>query len=140
MPKTHFARSLAVFAAAVLIVGCAGPSYRAGTTGRPYSAAVTYRGLTFVAGKIGSERGPGVSFEAEVNSAIDALAAELQKDGLTLNDCLTATVYLTDMARYEEFNAIYGPRFTTPPARACVAVKELPLGARVEIQVVARAR
>lgn len=140
MPILNLVRSVAVLIVAVLIAGCAGPSYRAGTTGRPYSAAVTYRGLTFVAGKIGSERGPGVSFEAEVNSALDALAAELANDGLTLDDCLTATVYLTDMARYQEFNAIYGPRFTTPPARACVAVKELPLGARVEIQVVARSR
>lgn len=124
----------------MLFTGCAGPTYRAPSNALgPYSASVTYGGLVFVAGKIGSERGD-VAFAVEAKSAVDALEAELARDGLTLDDCLSATVYLTDIGNYAEFNSIYGPRFTNPPARACVAVKALPGGARVEIQVIARAR
>ena len=74
-------------------------------------------------------------------SAIDAVENQLRDLGLGLGDVLVATVYLTDMNRYGEFNKIYGSRFQEPyPARACVAVAALPAGARVEIMVTARAR
>jgi len=125
----------------VLIAACAGPVFRppANALG-PYSSSVEHGGLTFFAGKIGSQRGPGVSFADEASSALDALEAEMQGVGLGLSDCVSVTVYLTDMDRYAEFNEIYGPRFETPPARACVAVRALPGGARVEIQAIAASR
>lgn len=129
--------ALAPLAILALTAACAGPVYRAPSNALgPYSASVSTGGLTFVAGRIGTERGD-VDFAVETNSAIDALAAELQRAGLELDDCVSVTVYLTDMDRYAEFNAIYGPRFRNPPARACVAVRELPGGARVEIQAIA---
>lgn len=102
----------------------------------PYSAMVTAGELVFVSGKIG-RRGEG--FETEVRTAIDAVESELARLGLGLRDVVSATVYLTDMQRYAELNAIYAARFPAPyPARACVAVAALPAGAQVEIQVVAR--
>ena len=104
----------------------------------PYSASVTRGGLTFVSGQIGAVRG-AVEFEEEASSAIDAVEAELARAGLGLEHCLSVTVYLTDLALYSEFNAIYGRRFVPPPARACVAVEQLPGGAHVEIQVIAAA-
>jgi len=66
---------------------------------------------------------------------------ELGKAGLGLADAVNVTVYLTDMGRYGEFNRIYASRFPKPfPARAVVAVRGLPAGAQVEIQVTALRR
>lgn len=102
----------------------------------PYSSAVISGDFVFMSGKIGER---GVSFEHEVTTAIDAIEGELARTGLGLGDVVSATVYLIDMDRYAELNAIYAARFPEPfPARACVAVAELPAGAQVEIQVTAR--
>ncbi|MCP3914541.1 MAG: hypothetical protein GY711_03165 [bacterium] len=102
----------------------------------PYSAAVVSGDFCFVSGKIGER---GQSFAHEVETTIDAVEAELAREGLTLADVVASTVYLTDMGRYGELNEIYGGRFPAPyPARACVAVAALPGEARVEIMVTAR--
>jgi 2-iminobutanoate/2-iminopropanoate deaminase len=104
----------------------------------PYSAAVLTDELCFVSGKIGAARD---DFESEVDSAIDALAAELTRAGASLGDVVSVNVYLTDMANYPRLNAVYARRFVEPyPARACVAVSALPGGAHVEIQAIARRR
>jgi 2-iminobutanoate/2-iminopropanoate deaminase len=104
----------------------------------PYSGAVLDERYCFVSGKIGERGG---SFEEEANTAIDALASELARAGLTLGDLMSVTVFLTDMELYGAFNQVYARRLPEPyPARACVAVRELPAGARVEIMAVARRR
>jgi len=102
----------------------------------PYSGHVRAGDLVFVSGKIGEGGG---TFEHEAATAIDRVAAELARARLSLDDVVSATVYLTDMELYGAFNAIYAARFPAPyPARACVEVGELPGGARVEIVVTAR--
>ncbi len=102
----------------------------------PYSAGVVHGDLVFLSGKIGERGG---SYEKEVETTIDAVERDLQKLGLSLADVIEARVYLTDMALYGDFNAIYGRRFPAPyPARTCVAVAALPGAARVELQVAAR--
>lgn len=102
----------------------------------PYSGAVLADDFIFVAGKIGQRGG---SFEVEVNTAIDAVEAELARAGATLANVVQATVFLTDLDRYGEFNALYGDRMGPPyPARACIQVSRLPGDARVEILVIAR--
>jgi 2-iminobutanoate/2-iminopropanoate deaminase len=104
----------------------------------PYSAAVTAGDLAFLSGKIGERGG---SFEREVETAIDALEAELRRLDLGLADVTAVTVYLTDMSTYAEMNAIYGQRFPEPwPARTTVAVSGLPGGARIELSATARHR
>jgi 2-iminobutanoate/2-iminopropanoate deaminase len=104
----------------------------------PYSAAVTAGDLVFLSGKIGERGG---SFEREVETAIDALEAELKRLDLGLGDVTAVTVYLTDMSTYAEMNAVYGRRFPEPwPARATVAVTALPGGARIELSATARRR
>lgn len=104
----------------------------------PYSASVRAGEFVFVSGKIGT---PSEDFAREANGALDALAAELSTYGLALEDVVSVTVFLTDMARYADFNALYAARFAAPyPARACVAVAALPAGAAVEIQAIARRR
>ncbi len=102
----------------------------------PYAGSVTYGDLIFASGKIGERGG---SFEREVQTTIDAVETELARSGATLDDILQATVFLTDLNNYGEFNDIYGRRLGKPfPARACVEVSRLPGGARVEIQAIAR--
>ena len=104
----------------------------------PYSGAVLAGDLCFVAGKIGATRG---EFAEEAESALDRVAEELAGVGLGLEDVVSATVFLVDMGRYEEFNEIYSRRMPAPyPARACIAVRELPRGAQVEVQVIAARR
>lgn len=135
----------AVSIALLVHVACAGTSCRSSSSVRhvpaegalgPYSAAVVAGDLCFVSGKIGERGG---TFAHEVETTIDAVEAELVREGLGLGDVVAATVYLTDMGRYGEFNEIYGERFPAPyPARACVAVAALPGAARVEIMVTAR--
>ncbi len=118
-------------------LGPGGPVYQKaeGAIG-PYSGAVLAGDFCFVAGKIGDRSG---SFEQEVVSVLDAVEEELGRAGLQLSDVVAATVYLTDMERYGDFNKLYGARFQDPyPARVCVAVAALPAGARVEVQVTAR--
>jgi 2-iminobutanoate/2-iminopropanoate deaminase len=104
----------------------------------PYSGSVLAGDFCFVSGKIGQRGG---SFEAEAESAIDGLDAELRRSGLTLADLVQVTVYLTDMGLYGPLNQVYASRIPAPyPARACIAVRELPAGARVEILGIARRR
>lgn len=102
----------------------------------PYSSAVVVGDLALLSGKIGER---GQSFEHEVETCLDAVLETLTELGLTFADVVEARVYLTDMARYAEFNEIYGRRMSAPyPARTCVAVAGLPGGAQVEVQVAAR--
>jgi len=104
----------------------------------PYSGAVRGGDYWFISGQIGKGGG---SVEDEANSALDNLEAELERAGLTLDDVVSCTVYLTDIVDYSHFNSVYSKRFRAPyPARACIAVKALPAKARVEIQAVALKR
>ena len=132
-------RALLVLALALAASCKASPVEHAVAEGAlgPYSGAVRADQLVFLAGKIGSER--DADFEREAETAIDALAEELQGLELDLSNVVSCTVYLTDMELYEALNEVYARRFPAPyPARACVAVAALPAGARVEIQAVAR--
>ena len=102
----------------------------------PYSGAVEAGGFVFVAGKIGD---PAVSFALQMNQALDAVQEELGRAGLALSDVVSATVFLTDIELYGSLNRIYSSRFSRPfPARTVVAVRSLPAGAKLEIQVIAR--
>jgi len=127
--------------ACLLATGCAAPRTdhlpAKGALG-PYSAAVSSGDHVFLSGKIGKRGG---TFAEEVKSAIDAVEVDLLALGLSLNDVLSANVFVTDMALYAELNTAYAARFPQPyPARTTVGVTSLPGGARVEIQVVAARR
>ncbi|HEX5581280.1 MAG TPA: RidA family protein, partial [Gemmatimonadaceae bacterium] len=76
---------------------------------------------------------------AQAHRAFDNLELVLQDAGLTMEDVVKVNVYLTDMADFPAMNAAYRTRFTAPyPARTTVAVAALPLGASIEIELVAR--
>ncbi|MAG59142.1 MAG: reactive intermediate/imine deaminase [Planctomycetes bacterium] len=111
------------------------PTHRpAGNALGPYSASVTAGNTTYVSGQVS----PHADFATEVRGTIAKVKAQLARAGLTLADVVAATVYLTDIGNYGAFNEIYQAEFPAPyPARACVAVKQLPANARVEIMVTA---
>jgi len=74
----------------------------------------------------------------ESAQALQNLKTVLERSGSCLQSVLRCRVYLTTMDHYASFNAVYKTFFkTNPPARVCVAVKELPLGALVEIECTA---
>jgi 2-iminobutanoate/2-iminopropanoate deaminase len=100
----------------------------------PYSASVSAGGVVAVSGQIS----PASEFSVEAEQVLRKVERELQRAGLGLADVISCTVFLTDMEHYSAFNEVYARVLTAPyPARACVAVKALPGGARVEVQVFA---
>jgi len=109
----------------------------------PYSQAVRAHGLLWLSGQIGldpkSGRLAGEDLHSQALQVMRNLAAVLQAAGADLHDILKVNIYLTDMSDFAELNALYaewlgGHR----PARATVAVAALPLGARIEMDLVAR--
>jgi 2-iminobutanoate/2-iminopropanoate deaminase len=109
----------------------------------PYSHGVWAGDLLFLSGQTpidpatGSLVPGGVTEQTE--RVFDNLAAVLGDAGLTLHDVVKVNVFLTTMDDFAEMNAVYGQRFGEPhPARSTVAVAGLPLGARVEIELVAQ--
>ena len=111
----------------------------------PYSPAIRTGDLVFLSGQIGLRPGTrelaagGVS--AETEQALENVRTVLTAAGLSPADVVKCTVFLADMRDYEAMNAVYGRFFASaPPARSAVGVSGLPLGARVEIECIARAR
>ncbi len=108
----------------------------------PYSHAVRSNGHLFCAGQTpldpetGELVGGGVA--AQTRQCVANLFAVLAAAGLGAEDVVKCNVYLTDMDDFAEMNAAYETLFTAPfPARTTVAVAGLPLGAAVEIELVA---
>ena len=77
--------------------------------------------------------------EAQTHQCLDNLFAVLAAAGLGPDHVVKVNVFLTDMGAFVEMNAAYASRFSEPyPARTTVGVASLPLGADVEIELVAR--
>jgi 2-iminobutanoate/2-iminopropanoate deaminase len=111
----------------------------------PYSQAVAEGGFLFMSGQIPLDPATGElvagGIEAAVERVFDNLEAILLASGLTLDDVVKTTVYLLAMSDFAAMNAVYGRRFGNHrPARSTVAVAQLPKGASVEIDLVAKLR
>ena len=110
--------------------------------GAPYSQAVRYGDLLFVAGQLplapGHESIDGESIDEQAEQVCENLKAILEAAGSSFENVLNTTIYLTDFADFARLNEVYG-RYVgeNPPARATVQIAGLPMGARVEIAVVA---
>ncbi len=108
----------------------------------PYSQAVVSGGLVFVSGQIPLDPATGAlvpgGFAEQAGRALANVGAVLEAAGCARSSVVKATVYLTDLARFVEFNDIYAAFFGDHrPARAVVGVAALPRGAQVEVDVVA---
>ena len=111
----------------------------------PYSQAIAEGGFLFTSGQIPLDPSTGELVPGDIQSAVervfDNIEAILSASGLTLDDVVKTTVYLLRMSEFGPMNAVYARRFGNHrPARSTVAVTELPKGASVEIDVVARLR
>jgi len=108
----------------------------------PFSSAITAGGLTFFSGQVGqnvqTKKLVEGGVEAQTAQIFHNLTAVLEAAGKTLSQVVRVGVYLTDMADYAAMNEVYTQHFQQPyPARTTVAVLALPLGAAVEIDMVA---
>lgn len=107
----------------------------------PFSQAVIANNLIFTSGQIYlTPEGKLLegTLEEQVHQIMKNLQAVLKEAGVSFSNVVKSTVYVTDMSVYGKINEIYGSYFSAPyPAREVVCVKKLPLGAKVEISMVA---
>lgn len=108
----------------------------------PYSQAIQVGNLVYTSGQIPIDPATGVFVEGgikeQTRQSLTNVKAILEEAGLSMNNVVKTTVYMTDMGNFADMNAVYAKFFTEPyPARSAVAVKTLPKGALVEIEVVA---
>ena len=107
----------------------------------PYSQAMVFKDLIFTSGQLpldpATQKIPG-DIREQARNSLGNVRAILESAGSGLDKVLKTTVYLTDMSDFLAVNEVYASFFVEPfPARSCLAVKTLPLGARVEIEAVA---
>lgn len=116
---------------------------RAPTPVGPYSQAVEANGFLFISGQIAIDPSSGNlvkdSIEAETKQIMENIKAILEARGLSMENIVDTTIFITDIDFFPAVNMVYGEYFKegNAPARKTVAVKDLPLGSRVEIAAIA---
>lgn len=107
----------------------------------PYSQAIRTEGLIFCSGQLPIDPATGnmpEGIKEQTRQSLANVRAILAEEGLDINNVVKTTVLLADMSLFAEMNEVYGETFATPfPARSAFAVKALPMGALVEIEVIA---
>jgi 2-iminobutanoate/2-iminopropanoate deaminase len=107
----------------------------------PYSQAIRVGGFVFTAGQVGAEPSDGALAEgvaAQTDRALRNLAAVLAEAGSNFGRVVKTTIFLTDMDDFQAVNEVYASHLAPPfPARSTIAVKALPKGALVEIEMIA---
>ncbi len=111
----------------------------------PYSIAVKSGGLVHLSGQIHLDPETGRLVEGSIGDqtrqCLENLKRVLAADGLDFSDVVKCTVFLADMGDFAAVNEVYAEYMVEPyPARSCIQVAALPLGARVEIEAVAATR
>ncbi len=107
----------------------------------PYSQAIDAGNLVFVSGQLPIDPATGImpdNIADQTSQSLMNAAAILQSVGLTLDNVVKTTVLLADIADFGAMNEVYARYFEAPfPARSAFAVRDLPKGALVEIEVIA---
>ncbi len=107
----------------------------------PYSQAIVTGGLVFTSGQIpldpATGRVVGEDIRAQADRVMRNLAAVLEAAGSSFDRAVKTTCFLADMADFAAFNEVYAAYIQSAPARSCVAVKALPKGVLVEVEVIA---
>lgn len=108
----------------------------------PYSQAIRSGDLVFLSGQIAIDPATGKLVDGDVTAqaaqVCKNIAALLASQGLDMANVIKTTVFITDIAQFGAVNKVYAEYFTAPcPARSCVEVSALPLGALVEIETIA---
>ncbi len=107
----------------------------------PFSQAIETGKMLFTSGQVHlTPEGKLLtgSIEEETLQVMKNLEAILKEAGFSFKDVVKTAIFVTDMSVYGKINEVYGSYMSDPfPARETVCVKELPLGARVEISMIA---
>jgi 2-iminobutanoate/2-iminopropanoate deaminase len=111
----------------------------------PYSQAIRHRDILYLSGQIGlvpeTGRLAGNDLESQALQIMRNLAAVLAEAGADTSDIIKVNIYLTDMGDFPVLNDLYAEWLGEHrPARATVAVAALPLGALLEMDLIARIR
>jgi 2-iminobutanoate/2-iminopropanoate deaminase len=108
----------------------------------PYSQAIICGGMVYTSGQIAinpktnTVEAKGIVEQTE--QVMLNLGAVLKEAGTSFENAVKTTCFLADIADFASFNEVYGKYFTSKPARSCVAVKDLPKGVLVEVEVIAK--
>lgn len=107
----------------------------------PYSQAIVCGEMVFTSGQIPINPASGLveakDITAQTEQVMQNLGAVLSASGSSFEKAVKTTCFLAEIADFSAFNEVYGKYFTTKPARSCVAVKDLPKGVLVEVEVIA---
>ena len=107
----------------------------------PYSQAVWAGDFLYLSGMMPIDPATGALEPADITvqaaRIMKNIEAVLSEAGLTQENVVKTTCFLSDMGNFAAFNAVYGEYFSSKPARSCVAVRELPKSALVEVEVIA---
>ena len=108
----------------------------------PYSQAIEANNMVFVSGQLPIDPSTGNFVEGgapeQARQSLTNAKAILNEAGLDLNNVIKTTVLLADIADFAAVNEVYASFFSAPfPARSAFAVKDLPKGALVEIELIA---
>lgn len=109
----------------------------------PFSHSTEIQGVLFLSGQTAQDPVTGKLIDGDVaaqaRQIFSNIGVLLKEHGLTFKDVAKATVYLLSMKDFAAMNEVYAATFTAPyPARTTIAVAELPLAARIEIEVIVR--
>ena len=108
----------------------------------PYSQAIQVGNLVYTSGQIPIDPTTGAFVEGgikeQTRQSLTNIKAILEEAGLSMGNVVKTTVFMADMNDFADMNSVYAEFFAEPyPARSAVAVKTLPKGALVEIEVIA---
>ena len=150
--RRNFLGKMGVFAPAIAIGSGSVAASASQTTPRrevipgnpnaPYSRAVSFNQIVYVAGVVGTNPSThklaSADFEPQCRQAMENLKASVEASGSTMSNVMKCTCFLTDVEDFTVFNRIYRSYFLSkPPARSTVVVKELVVkGAKIEIDCV----
>ena len=107
----------------------------------PYSQAVIHNNMLFTSGQIPLDPETmtvvGTNISEQAARVMENLKAVLTEAGTNFENVIKTTCFLYDMNDFVEFNKVYEKYFVSKPARSCVAVKTLPKGVLVEVELIA---
>lgn len=106
----------------------------------PYSQAKIAGDFVFTSGQIPVNPSTGLiessTIEGQTKRVCENISALLIAAGTSIDKVIKTTCFLSDMKDFSAFNEVYEKYFVSKPARSCVAVKEIPKGALVEIETI----
>ena len=108
----------------------------------PYEQAIGVGGTYYISGQVPLDASSGEmqneSVEAEAHQVMKNIGAILEEAGLSYDQLIKCTIFLTDLSSFSKVNEVYGSYFSEmTPARECIEVSKLPKGATVEVAAIA---